>query len=298
MLDRLDAMRLFVRVVERRSFTAAAADLGIPRSTATEGIKRLEADLGSRLLDRTTRHVEPTPDGEAYYRRCLTILADVEEAESALRGAEPSGLLRVEAHGRITRTFLLPRLPDFLARYPKLDLQLGQTDRLVDLVREGVDCAIRAGVPQDGGLIMRRLARIPEVVCASPAYLERRGIPTSPDDLDGHLCIGFLSSRTGAVLPFEFQVDGVVRDVTLPSRVTVNEAETMHDLALLGFGLIQAPLYRFRADLAAGRLVEVLAGFAPEPTPLVALYPQSRQLSPRVRVFLDWAAELFVEADL
>ncbi len=291
-------MRLFVRVVDRRSFTAAATDLGIPRSTATEGIKRLETALGSRLLDRTTRHVEPTPDGEAYYRRCLSILADVEEAESALRGEEPAGLLRIDAHGRITRTFLLPRLPEFLARHPGLTLHLGQNDRLVDLVREGVDCAIRAGPPEDSGLIMRRLAALPEITCASPAYLDRHGVPTTPDELNGHLCIGFVSSRTGTVLPLEFQVRGLAREVALPSRVTVNEAESMRDLALLGFGLIQAPRYRFRDDLAQGRLVEVLPDFAPPPTPLVALYPQNRQLSPRVRAFLDWATEIFATASV
>ena len=291
-------MRLFVRVVERRSFTAAAADLGLPRSTATEAIKRLEASLGSRLLDRTTRHVEPTRDGDAYYRRCLSILAEVEEAESALRGAEPAGLLRIDVHGRIARTFLTPELPAFLARYPKLDLQFGQNDRLVDLVREGVDCAIRAGPPEDSGLIMRRLASLSEITIASPAYLERHGVPSTPDDLAGHLCVGFLSTRTGAVLPLEFQVDGAIREVALPSRVTVTEAEGMHDLACLGFGLIQAPGYRFQDDLAEGRLVEVLADFAPPPTPLVALYPHNRQLSPRVRVFLDWVTEIFARSAL
>ena len=296
MMDRLDAMRLFVRVVDRRSFTGAASDLGIPRSTATEGIKRLEAALGRRLLDRTTRHVEPTQDGAGYYRRCLSILADVEEAESDLRGAEPEGILRVDAHGRITRTFLLPALPAFLARYPKLDIHLGQNDRLVDLVREGVDCAIRAGVPDDSGLIMRRLTALPEITCASPDYFDRHGIPATPDDLEGHLCIGYLSSRTGAVLPLEFQVDGKLREVPVPSRVTVNDAETMHDLALLGFGLIQAPRYRFQEGLAQGRMIEVLSEFAPPPTPLVALYPQNRLLSPRVRVFLDWVGEIFARA--
>ena len=165
-------------------------------------------------------------------------------------------------------------------------------------MREGVDCAIRAGIPDDSGLIMRRLAEIPEITCASPGYLERHGVPAMPDDLAGHLCVGFLSSRTSAVLPLEFQVDGAVREITLPSRVTVNEAESLHDLALRGFGLIQAPRYRFQEDLARGRLVEVLSDFAPRPTPLIALYPQNRQLSPRVRVFLDWVAEIFATARL
>ncbi|UUX47937.1 LysR family transcriptional regulator [Nisaea acidiphila] len=297
-MDRLDAMRLFVRVVERRSFTAAAADRAIPRSTATEAIRRLEDVLGTRLLDRTTRQVAPTPDGDAYYQRCLKILADVDEAEGVLRGSAPAGLLRVDAHGALTRAFLLPRLPEFLERYPLLRLQIRQGDRLVDLVREGVDCVIRAGAPEESGLIMRRLVDIPEITCAAPAYLERFGTPGGPGDLAGHETVGFVSSRTGSVLPLELCAGGRVMEFDLPSRVTANDAETVHHLARLGYGLIQAPRYRFREDLAQGRLVEVMAGFRPEPLPLVALYPQNRQLSPRVRVFLDWAAEVFRDADL
>ncbi len=298
MLDRLAAMRLFTRVVERGSFTAAASDLSIPRSTATEVIRRLERDLGARLLDRTTRHVAPTPDGEAYYHRCLNILADIEEAEGALRNSEPEGLLRIDAHGVLSRHFLIPRLPEFLDRYPGISLRIGQTDRLVDLVREGVDCVIRAGEPDDSGMIMRRLRDIPEMTCASPAYLARHGQPKTLDDLHGHQMIGFISSRTGAVLPLEFTTPDGPREITLPARITVNDAETMHHLARLGYGITQAPRYRFQEDLAAGTLVEILPVFPPTPLPLAAYYPQNRQLSPRVRVFLDWVTQIFNEADL
>ncbi len=290
-------MRLFVRVVELRSFTAAAADRGVPRSTATEAIRRLEETLGSRLLDRTTRHVAPTPDGGAYYQRCIEILADVDEAEGALRGSEPAGRLRVDVHGVLTRTFLLPRLPELLDLYPRLSLQIGQGDRLVDLLREGVDCVIRAGEPDESGMIMRRLAALPEIICAAPAYLARHGVPQTPDDLEGHEMVGFVSSRTGGVLPLEVRSAGRSREITLPARLTANDAETVHHLARLGYGLVQAPRYRFREDLARGRMVEILPDFAPEPMPLVALYPQNRQLSPRVRVFLDWAAGVFRDAD-
>jgi len=146
-MDRFETMRLFVRLVERRSFTAAAADLGLPRSTASEVLRGLEAHLGARLLERTTRHVTPTLDGEEYYRRCVAILSEVEGAESAMRDAQPRGLLRVDAHPLLTRTFILPQLPEFLARHPLIELQIGQGDRLVDLVREGVDCVIRSGQP-------------------------------------------------------------------------------------------------------------------------------------------------------
>lgn len=291
-------MRLFVRVVERGSFTAAAADLGLPRSTATEALKTLETHLGARLLDRTTRHVAPTLDGQDYYRRCLTILDELHEAENAFRGAQPRGLLRVDAHVLLTRTFLLPRLPEFLERYPLIDLHLGQGDRLVDLVREGVDCVIRSGEPSDSGMILRRLGIMAEITVASPDYLARHGTPESPDHLDGHRMVGFLSSRTGEVLPLEFSVGTALREVRLPSRITVNNSDTMAELARMGFGLVQAPRYRFADDLAAGRLVEVLADTPPSPTPLCALYPQNRQLASRLRVFLDWVAAVFKDAGL
>lgn len=298
MIDRLDSMRLLVRIVERGSFTAAAADIGVPRSTATEAISRLETRLGARLLERTTRHVGPTPDGEAYYRRCVAILAEVEEAEGALRGEQPSGPLRIDAHGRLTRSFILPRLPEFLEKYPLIDLHIGQGDRLVDLLREGVDCAIRAGDPVESGMIMRRLADIPEATVASPAYLERHGIPATPDDLKGHKQIGYVSSRSGAVMPLEFRVANQLREVSLPCSITANEADTMTELALMGYGLIQAPRYRFQADFEKGALVEVLPDYPPDPLPLAAYYPQNRQLAPRVRVFIDWIVDVFAKAAL
>jgi DNA-binding transcriptional LysR family regulator len=297
-MDRFDAMRLFVRLVDRQSFTAAAADLGIPRSTASEVLRGLEARLGARLLERTTRHVTPTLDGEDYYRRCVAILAEVEEAETTMRDARPRGLLRIDAHPLLTRTFILPHLPAFLARYPELELQIGQGDRLVDLVREGVDCVIRSGEPDDSGMILRRLGTIKEITVASPAYVASHGMPATPDGLDGHQMVAFLSSRTGDVLPLEFSVAGTLRHVVLPSRVRVNNSDTMADLARLGFGLAQAPRYRFAEDLASGALVEVLAEYPPSPTPLSALYPQNRQLALRLRVFLDWIAGIFAEAKL
>lgn len=298
MVDRLETMRLFVRVLERGSFTKAAADLSIPRSTASEAIQRLERDLGSRLLERTTRHIAPTPDGQAYYQRCVSILADLEEAEGALHGRAPSGLLRIDAPGTLTRTYLLPHLSAFLNKYPKLTLQLGQTERLVDLVREGVDCVIRAGIPDDSSLITRRLADIPEITCASPEYLARFGTPKTVDDLKDHQMVGFLSSRTGTAMPLEFKVGGRFEEVMLPALVTANDADTVHHLAREGFGIAQAPKYRFLKDLEAGRLVEVLPKAPPSPIALAAYYPQNRQLSPRVRVFLDWVVGIFEKAAL
>ncbi|KQY13136.1 LysR family transcriptional regulator [Rhizobium sp. Root482] len=297
-MDRLDRMQLFVRVVERSSFTNAATDLRLARSTVTEAIKQLEADIGARLLERTTRHVRPTLDGQAFYERCRSILSDVDDAENVFRDVRPRGLLRIDANVLLTRTFLLPRLPEFLALNPLIDIHFGQGDRLVDLVREGVDCVIRAGDLADSGMIARRLATITEVTCASPGYIERYGMPASPEDLKGHVMVGFISSRTGEVIPLEFMMDGKAKEFILPCRVTANHSDTTHDMAKMGLGLVQAPRYRLQEDLKAGRLVEVLMGYPPSPTPLSALYPQNRQLAPRLRVFLNWLVTIFAEAEL
>ncbi len=297
-MDHLKSLRLFTRVIERASFTSAARDVGIPRSTATEVIRQLESRLGARLLDRTTRHVAPTIDGQLFYERCVRVLAELDDAEASLRDSEPHGMLRIDAPGLLTRTFILPALSAFMARYPRIELQIGQTDRLVDLVREGVDCAIRVGEPADSGLIMRRLGILREVTVASPDYLARHGTPHGVDDLEGHFMVGFLSSATGAVLPLEFTVDAIRREIRLPMRVSANHSDTTADLARRGFGLLQAPRYRFAAELAAGTLVEVLPDHPPRPTPICALYPQNRELAPRLRVFLDLVADIFGRAEI
>lgn len=291
-------MQLFVRVVDRGSFLAAAADLGLARSTATQAIKALEADIGARLLERTTRHVAVTLDGGAFYQRCLSILADVDEAEAIFRDAKPQGILRVDAHPMLTQTFLLPHLRSFLDCHPLLEIQFGQGDRFVDLVREGVDCVIRAGDVTDSSLIMRRLGSMREMTCASPDYVKVHGMPQTPNDLEGHHAVGFISSRTGQIMPLEFMVGDEVRYVTLPARVTVNNSDTTMNLARRGFGLMQAPRYHLQRHVEDGTLVEVLPDFPPPPTSLSVLYPQNRQLSPRVRVFIDWVAKIFSEADI
>ncbi|MBN8899855.1 MAG: LysR family transcriptional regulator [Rhodospirillales bacterium 69-11] len=289
-MDRLDAMRVFARVLERGSFVRAAEDLGLSASSATDAVKQLEARLKVRLLQRTTRQVRATPDGEEYYRRCLAILADVEEAESGFSGARPRGLLRVDVQGSQLRRFILPALPRFLADYPELELFIGETDRFVDLVREGIDCVLRTGEPRDSDLIARRIAVLPEVTVASAAYVARVGLPRRWDALDGHLMVGFHSSATGGVLPLEFMVDGVRRTVTLPCRLTVNGADTYQSAARQGLGLIQVPRYAVEGGLADGTLVECLPETPPSSTPVYILYPRSRQLSLRVRVFIDWVA--------
>ncbi|WP_213772947.1 LysR family transcriptional regulator [Bradyrhizobium sp. dw_78] len=292
-MDRFDAMRVFTRVMERRSFTLAADDLGLPRSTVTDAVKQLEARLGVRLLERTTRQVNPTLDGEAYYKRCLSLIADLEDAEGAFGGAKPKGLLRVDVHGTLARHFVMPRLPDFLAEYPGLELYMSEGDRLADLIREGIDCVLRVGDLEDSGMIARRVAMLEEVTCAAPAYIDRFGQPGSVDALKAHIMVGFHSSGTGALLPLEFVVDGAVREMTLRATVSVNGAESLVAAARIGLGLIQVPRYHVEDDLKRGILVAVLPDCPPSPTPVSLLYPRSRQLSPRLRVFIDWLVRAF-----
>jgi DNA-binding transcriptional LysR family regulator len=292
-MDRFDAMRVFTRVVERRSFTLAAEDTGLPRSTVTDAVKQVEARLGVRLLQRTTRHVAPTLDGEAYYQRCLRILSEIEDAESAFAGAKPKGQLRVDVHGTLARHFVLPSLPGFLEAYPDIDIYIAEGDRLVDLVREGIDCVLRVGDLQDSDMIARRVAMLEEITLASPAYIARHGMPIHPDALEGHRIVGFRSSATGGLLPLELTVDGAVRNYPLPAAVSVNAAESYVAAAKLGLGIIQVPRYHVEQALQSGELIAVLADFPPTRTPVSMLYPRNRQLSPRVRVFIDWVAKVF-----
>lgn len=288
-MDRLDAMRAYVRVVERRSFSQAAHDLVLPRSRISEAVQQLERRLGVRLLVRTTRQVTPTDEGEEYHRRCVAILADVDAAEARAGGSTPAGSLRIDVHGAFARRFLLPGLASFLERYPGIRLHVGDGDRLVDLVREGVDCAIRVGEPADSGLIGRRLGTLAEGTFASPLYLERHGAPASLDDLDGHRMVGFVSSATRAVMPFTFQARDGVRKVLLPLAVTVTSAEANVGLAVEGLGLVQAPRYRMADALASGALIEVLPDHPPVALPVYILHPEGRQPSPRLQAFMDWA---------
>ena len=292
-MDRLEAMRLFSRVVERRSFTLASQDTGVPRSTVTTVIRELENRLGTRLLQRTTRTVRPTLDGEAYYRRCLAILDDVEDAEGAFKGAQPRGLLRIDVQGTLARHFLMPGLPAFLEQHPGISLSMSESDRWIDPVQEGVDCALRWGQLPDSDLVARRVALLERLTCAAPAYLERFGTPRAPDDLAGHRMVGIRSLSTGNLTPLEFTVGGGIETVTLPATLSVTGPESYLRGLQLGLGIAQVPRFHAEADLAAGRLVAILEDAPPPSAPVSLVYARSRQLSPRVRAFIEWAAQEF-----
>ncbi|WP_434140131.1 LysR family transcriptional regulator [Pseudomonas luteola] len=294
-MDRFESLRLFTRIVELGSFTQAANALGIPRATATHAVKELEKRLGTRLLERTTRQVRTTLDGQAYYERCSRILADLEEAESSLSAiaANPRGMLRVDLHGSHATRIILPRIAEFRQRYPDIELSISSGDRLVDLVREGIDCVVRAGHPRDSTLIVKRLALMPEVVCASPGYFARYGVPKHPDELTRHQAVGFFASSHDIRYPFTFQVEGQVIECDLGGWISVNDAECYTRAALSGCGLIQVPRFRVEKYLKAGRLKAVLQEFATPGLPVSLLYPQHRQISPRVRVFVEWLTDLY-----
>ncbi|MFM0285711.1 LysR family transcriptional regulator [Paraburkholderia megapolitana] len=294
-MDRFQEMQAFVRIADRQSFTQAADDLQIPRATITNLLKRMEQRLGTRLLERTTRTVRLTPDGEAYYRRCIRLIADLEEAEGSFRNVEPKGLLRMNLQGTLARHFVVPALPAFLERFPQIELQVGEDDRLVDLVREGVDCVLRAGYLQDSSMVAVRVAQMEQVTVASPAYLARFGVPTELSALTAHRAVNYVSSGTGKNVPLEFVVDGRVMDVAMGGVISVTGADLYTGSAVAGLGLVQVPRYRIADELRDGRLVVVLADCPPPPMSVSVLYPHNRQLSSRVRVFVQWLRDVFGE---
>jgi DNA-binding transcriptional LysR family regulator len=294
-MDRLDTLQLFTRIVETGSFTRSADMLDIPRATATHAIKQLEARLGTRLLERTTRQVRPTLDGQAFYERCVHVLSELDDAESSLRhvASNPRGVLRVDMNGTHATRIVLPNINDFHTRYPGIELVVSSGDRLVDLIREGVDCVIRAGNPRDSTLIARPLAMMPQVICASPEYVAQFGTPHHPDELSAHQGVKFFASSGDIDYPFELIIDGRIREFAAAGWMSVNDAENYVVCALRGCGLIQLPRFHVEDELRDGRLVEVLGEWASPDFPLSALYPHRRQLSPRVRVFIDWLVHLY-----
>ncbi|MBI2277984.1 MAG: LysR family transcriptional regulator [Dechloromonas sp.] len=294
-MDRFQAMQVFTQVVDANSFTRAADHLGLPRATVTTIIQNLEALLQVRLLNRTTRRISLTPDGAAYYEHCARILGEVEETESSFRDVArgPKGRLRIDVPSPIGRLILIPRLCEFHARYPEVELVIGMGDRMVDLVREAVDCVIRAGELQDSTLVARRIGTLKMITCAAPDYLERYGIPTCIDDLQQHRAVQYFSSRTGRDFDWDFIVDGQSMPVKMRGSVSVNDSEAYVACGLQGFGMIQPARFMVLPQLESGALVEVLPQLSPSPMPISVAYMQNRHLSPKVRAFVDWVAELF-----
>jgi DNA-binding transcriptional LysR family regulator len=293
-MDKFNAMRVFTRIVELGGFAKAADSLHMPRASVTILIKQLEAHLGVQLLLRTTRQVTPTLDGQAYYQRCVSLLNDLADAESVFSAVakDPEGVLRIDMPAGIGRLIIMPVLREFTDRYPKLELEVGMTDRPVDLIREGFDCVLRGGLPLDHSLVARPLAQMQQVVCASAEYLQRYGLPDSLEDLAGHNVIEYFSATTHKRYGLEFIVDAKTVELSLNRSLTTNSADGYLAASMAGYGLVQTPYYHAAEALRRGELVEVLSDHPQPLLPLTALYPAHRQMSRRVRVFIDWLVEL------
>lgn len=293
-MNQLDAMQIFARVAEMASFTRAADSLAIPKASASIAVQQLESMLGARLLHRTTRKVQLTQDGQAFYERCKDVLADIDELQSMFQhGAQAlRGRLRVDMPSGVARHFIIDRLPEFLQAHPLIELELSSTDRLVDLVREGFDCVLRVGSLGDSNLIARPLGCYRIVNCASPGYLQRHGTPRSLDDLPRHQLIHYVSTLGARSPGFEYpDGKGGYASLAMPGALTVNNSEAYQAACLAGLGLIQAPMAGLRPLLDSGQLVEVLPQCRAEPMPVSLLYANRRNLPKRVQEFMAWMAQ-------
>jgi DNA-binding transcriptional LysR family regulator len=290
----LDALRTFAKVAELASFTRAAEQLGLQKGRVSTIVSQLEAQLGTRLLHRTTRTVRLTPDGEQFFERCQTLLADADELQ-ALFQQTPSALrgrLRIDLPIGLARRVVIPRLPEFLAAHPGLEVELSTTDRRVDLVREGMDCKLRVGNPRESGLVARKLGELRQVNCASPAYLQAHGTPRTLADLARHRLVKYATTLGSPPLGWEYMEDGDVRFHDMPGVVTVNSAEAYEAACLAGLGLIQAPVLGMREWIAQGKLVAVMPEFNAPPMPVSLMYAHRRHLPKRVQAFMAWLAEV------
>ena len=298
-MDKLQAMALFVRTVDTGGIARAAESLGIPRATATTLIQKLEASLGVKLLNRTTRRLSVTPDGAAYYERAGSILAEVRAAEEALlqRSASPRGRVRVDAPTLIARSVMVPALPRFFARYPDIELALACNERHFDLVAEGIDCALWIGEVGDTALVARRVGFVYFATCAAPGYIAAHGRPAHPRELAQHRCINHFSPRTGETVEWAFSRGEERVQTVFPGHLALEDENNYVAAAEAGLGIAQIPAFAVKAAMERGRLDLVLGDWFPEPAPLQVVYPQNRHLSRKVRVFVDWLAELISEHD-
>ena len=289
----LEALRIFVKVAELASFTRAAAHLGMPKARASLRVQSLEANLGVRLLQRTTRTVRPTPDGEQLLPRAKHLVLEAEELAAMFQASRTlRGTVRLDLPISIACNTVIPRLPELLAAHPLLELQLSCTDRRVELVREGFDCVLSIGTLADSGLVAQRLGAMAMVNCASPDYVRKRGLPRSLDDLDRHLLIHY-SLQFGTNAPaFEYPDAGTYRERPMRSVITVNNADAYRAACRAGLGIIQVPHRGVVDELANGTLVEILPELTSEPMPVTLVHGHGRSVPKRVRVVMSWVAGL------
>lgn len=295
-MDRIDAMQAFVRVVETGSFTRAADTLGTSKTRVTQLVQQLETHLRVKLLHRTTRKVNATADGAAYYERVVHLLAELDDADTSLSTAAsaPRGRLRVDVPTPLASLVLVPALPDFHARYPDIQLDLGVSDRKVDLIDQNVDCVLRGGELTVASLRARHVADLLLGVYAAPDYLARVGVPASPESLqDGqHMLIGYRSSRSGVPVAHTLRRGTEQRQVQGRHLLTVDDGNAYLAAGVAGLGVLWLPQYMARGALARGELVQLFDDWQIPPMPLYLAFPPSRHVSRKLRVFIDWVVEL------
>jgi DNA-binding transcriptional LysR family regulator len=296
-MNKLELLNTFVRVAELSSFTQASEALGLPRSTVSEQVRVLEALLDTRLLQRTTRKVQTTPDGQVLYERSKDVLAQMDELESLFRSddATLSGRLRVDMPTAVARKIVMPRIGEFIARHPLINLEISSTDRRVDLVREGFDCVMRVGELPDTTLVARHVGDFPMINVVSAGYAREHGVPHTLEDLQAHKLVNYVSTFGASDAVFEYHQDGKDQRVPMPCSVTVNNIETYEAACLGGLGIIQAPRMAKRAAVESGELVEILPGYLPAPMPVSLLYAHRRHLPARCRAFMQWMEALLLE---
>lgn len=291
-MDRFDAMRAFARVAETGSFTQAARTLQLGRTRVTELVQQLEAHLQVRLLHRTTRRVALTPEGEVYFQRVLVLLADLEAAEVNLSSAasQARGCLRIDVPSPFARMLLVPALPAFHEQHPGIQLQVGVSDREVDLIGDNVDCVVRGGTPRGQSLVARPLGRLPFGVYASPSYLARTGVPAHAGELQHppHRMVGLLGSNSGRLRVARLQRGDETVYVAADPRLAVDDGDAYLAAGVAGLGVICVPRYMAASDLSAGTLQVLLADWQLPSMPLHLQFPSNRHVSQRLRVFIDW----------
>ncbi len=296
-MNRLDAMQIFVRVAELASFTKAADSLGLPKASISTSVQQLESLLGTRLLHRTTRRVQLTLDGQIFYERSKDLLADMDELESLFQqgASNLGGRLRIDMPSAMAKNQLIPRLPEFVAQHPHLQIEISSTDRRVDLVQEGFDCVIRVGKLSDSSLIARPIGRLELINCASPEYLARLGTPHTLADLARHQLIHYAPTLGGKSAGFEYTQDDDVKFLTMAGNITVNNSDAYTAACLAGFGIAQIPRVGAHENLQQGKLVELLPQYRARAMPVSLLYANRRNLARRVQVFMDWACKVLAD---
>lgn len=293
-MENLNAIRVFVRVAEARSFTEAAKRLGLTSSAVSKAITRLEQELNVRLLHRTTRSVDLTNDGASFFDHCLQVLAQIEDAENVLNRAtsSPHGRLRVHMPVGFGRRVIVPALSQFIEQHPALVLDAELSDRTVDLAYEGIDAAVHIGEPSDGRLIARKLCNLRFVACASPEYLARHGEPLTPDELDQHHCLAYVLMHTGRYRDWQFVRDGNVFSKTVSGRLNMNNAESLLEAAMSGLGIAMISNFIAADAIREGKLRCILTDYVGVGPQVSVVYLPGRNLSPKVRAFVDFLRDL------